>query len=126
MSTFIPNIFPLLPFFHVDLHQTVVQQYPIDSIMRDMDPVCFLNLLLQMDWTNGVGLIGFEDQLFCSIIDGLELSSRLPEYRIFPRFSELVDELIHSLTGNLEIPGNLNNGFLICPLLNDPLDIPIR
>ena len=126
MSPFISDILPLLPFFHVDLHQAVVQQYPIDSVVRDVNPVCFLDLLLQMSGTYVVGLIGFEDQLFHPFIDWLWFSSRLPEYRIFPRFYELVDELIHTLTGNLEIPGYLNNGLLLFPLTNDPLDIPIR
>jgi hypothetical protein len=93
-----PDILPLLPFFHVDLHQAVDQQYPLDPVMRDMNPACSLDLILQMSGPYVVGVIGFEFLFFHSVIDWLRLPSGLPEYRIFSRFSERVDELIHALT----------------------------
>jgi len=85
-----------------------------------MDPVYFLDFLLQMGGTNIVGLIRFKDQGFHSFIDWLWRSTGLPEYRTLSRPFVPVDELIHTLTGNLYY------GIFLSPLLNDLLDILIR
>lgn len=45
---------------------------------------------------------------------------------IFSLLFGLIDELIHSLTSNLEIPCNLSNGLLPHPLTDEFLNIPIR
>ena len=94
--------------------------------MWDVNPLCFFDLLLQMWRSYVVGSIRFKDQLFGPFIDWLGFSPGPLEFRIFSYFFELANELIHSLTVYLEIPGNLYNGLRFHPLLNYPLNIPIR
>jgi len=64
MLPFVSDPFPLFSFLHVDLPQAMGQQYLIDPVIEDVNPVCFLDLLLQMDGIQLVGAVGFEDQLF--------------------------------------------------------------
>jgi len=66
-------------------------------------------------------LLGFEDQLF-----RLGFSPRPFYFRIISSIFEMGDELVYSLTGNLEIPSNLDNRLFPHPLSDDPLDVPIR
>ncbi len=94
--------------------------------MRDVNPLCFPDLLLQMCGSYIVGSICFKDQLFGPFTYWLGFSPEPREFRVFSHFFELADELIHSLTDYLEIPGNLYNGLLLRPLLNYPQNIPIR
>ena len=126
MSLFTPDMLSLLPLFPVDLHQAVVQHDPIESVMRNMNPVHFPTFLLQKGRSDVVALIGFEDHLFLACIDWLWLSPKSPKHRIVPTSFELGDELIHSLGGNREMPNNHYNGLFFYPLPNDSLDIPIR
>ena len=94
--------------------------------MRDVNPIGFFDLFLQMCWTNVVGSIGFEDQLFSSFIEGFWFSSRPLYFGIVSHLFELGDELVHSLTCYLEIPSNLDNRLFLDPVSDDPLNIPIR
>jgi hypothetical protein len=126
MIPFVPDPFPLSPFLHVNLHQAVEQQYLIDPVMRDVNPVGFFDLLLQMIGTWVMGPIGFENLLFGSQIDWLWFSSGLFEFRILLEIFKCGDELVYSLSCNLEIPGNMSNRLFILLLPNDSPDIPVR
>lgn len=104
----------------------VKQQYLIDSVMRDVNPVCFFDLLLRMDGTRIVGTVAFKDYLFS---DGIKWSRSSPgrfEFRIHLNLFETRDGLIYPLSGNLEIPSNICNAFLFLPLPYDSPVIPIR
>ena len=94
--------------------------------MWDVNSVNFFDLLLQLCGTYIVGSISFEDQLFSSFIDRLGFSPRLFYFKIFSSIFEMGDELVYSLTGNLEIPSNLDNRLFPHPLSDDPLNVPIR
>jgi len=56
-------------FSSCDPHQAVEQQYQIDPVVGDVNPIRFFDLLLQMDGTQLVGMVGFEDYSHCSGID---------------------------------------------------------
>ncbi len=94
--------------------------------MRNVNSVNFFDLLLQMCGTYVVGSIGFEDQLFSSFIDRLGFSPRPFYFRIISSIFEMGDGLVYSLTGNLEIPSNLDNRLFPHPLSDDSLNVPIR
>jgi hypothetical protein len=74
MILFVPYPFSLFSFLHVDIHQAVEQQYLIDPVMGDVNPVDFFDLLLQMDGTQHVGMVGFEDYALGFGIDWLRSS----------------------------------------------------
>jgi len=74
MIPFVPDPFSLFSFLHVDIHQAVEQQYLIDPVMGDVNPVDFFDLLLQMDGTQLVGMVGFEDYPLGFGIDWLRSS----------------------------------------------------
>ena len=61
-------------FSSCDPHQAVEQQYQIDPVMGDVNPVDFFDLLLQMDGTQLVGMVGFEDYPLGFGIDWLRSS----------------------------------------------------
>jgi hypothetical protein len=125
MFTFISHPFPLLPFLHVDLHQIMGQEHLVDPVMRDVNPMCFFDLLFQMDGTQVVSVIGFKNQFFNGFVYGLGSSSWLLEYWRFLDFIECLDNLVDSLSGNLKISSDLCNRLPVQPLLEDPLNIPI-
>ena len=126
MIPFVPDPFPLFSFFHIDVNQAMEQQYLVDPVVGDMNPVCFFDLLLQMGGAQIVGMIGFEDYLFSSGINCPRSSPRRFQFRIVLDFFESSDKPVYSLTGYLEIPSNLNDWLLLQPLSYDSSDIPIR
>jgi hypothetical protein len=102
------------------------QQYLVDPVVWDMNPVCFFDLFLQMSGAQVVGMIGFEDYLFSSGINCPRSSPRIFQFRIVLDFFESSDKPVYSLTGYLEIPSNLNDWLLLQRLSYDSSDIPIR
>jgi hypothetical protein len=59
-------------------------------------------------------------------IDMLIFSPRPFYSRIISSIFEMGDELVYSLTVNLEIASSLDNRLFSYPLSDDPLNVPIR
>ena len=125
MLPLISDPFPLLPFLHVDFHQAVAEQNFVNPVVRDMNSMCFFDLLFQMDWAQVVSVIAFENQFFRRRVNSLRFSTGLFEYRIFLSFFISLDNLVDSLPGYLKISSDLCNRLSPLLLLDDSLNIPI-
>lgn len=64
MVPLISNPFLLSPFLHVYFYQAVAEQNVINSVVRDMNSMCFLEFLFQKVGVQVVSDIGFENQFF--------------------------------------------------------------